>query len=70
MPLTSAQTKAALEKEQEATSNPSKFHIHLLFEGVKVKPVEIFEALDAKFGTVFSQKDTTKHQDYTFKVTP
>lgn len=70
MPLTAAQTKSQLEKLSERTSNPTNIHLHLIFKGVKVKPVEVYEALDAKFGTVASLKDAVAHSDFTFEVTP
>lgn len=70
MPLTAAKTKEQLEKLSERTSNPTNIHLHLIFKGVKVKPVEVYEALDAKFGTVNSLKDTVAHSDFTFEITP
>jgi hypothetical protein len=70
MPLTAAKTKSELEKLSQRSSNPTNIHLHLIFKGVKVKPVEIYEALDAKFATVASQKDTVDHDDYVFEVTP
>jgi hypothetical protein len=70
MPLTAAKTKSELEKLSQRSSNPTNVHVNLIFKGVKVKPVEIYEALDTKFGTVASLKDTVAHDDYTFEVTP
>lgn len=74
VPQTAAATKAALE---DAKKNPvsqvttrQTVTLSLTFDGVKFEPKVLYEALDAKYGTVSSQKDSTARKQYHWRISP
>lgn len=73
MPLTAAETKAKFE---DTSINPKVYAqrkvvtLNLTFDGVEFDPKVLYEALDAKYGTVSSEKDTVRHGTYTLNIAP
>jgi hypothetical protein len=71
MPQTAEATKEQLEKSvvnPAQDQSPTIVHVTLKFDGVEFKPVELYEALDSKYGTVTNEKDTVSRGTYSFRV--
>lgn len=73
MPLTAAKTKTAFENTKQdvkTKGNPTVVTVMLTFDGVEYKPIDLYEALDAKFGTVSSDADTIARHAYRLRIKP
>ena len=74
-PLTVAASNAELDDSQlnpDITNNDSIVHLTLKFEGVSVNPDNIYDMVDAQYGTVYSEKGAGGNTTgcYIFKITP
>lgn len=73
MPQTAAATKSAMENTK---INPKEklqrkvVHVALVFDGVEFNPSDLYAALDTKYGTVNSLKDTSDRGTYQFRISP
>lgn len=70
MPLSASATRAALAAQATETSNPVKVNLQLVFRGVNFVPTALYDALDAVYGTVASDKDVQRHKTYQWTITP
>lgn len=73
MPLSAAKTKEQLENtklNKKSKAKPTVVTVTLVFDGVEHVPVTLYEALDAKYGTVSSIKDIIAGNRYEFRITP
>lgn len=57
MSLTAAQTRAQLALMGTRNENPAVTEVTLTFRGVNFSPVALYDALDAIYGTVSSERD-------------
>lgn len=70
--LTAAQTKSAFEdtkKNPTSTAKPTVVECTLVFDGVTFDPKAFYEMLDAKYGTVRSDKDAVARRNYKLRIT-
>lgn len=73
MSLTAAQTVTAMGAEPTLTSTgPLIVHVALEFTGLAFVPANLLAALTTQYGAgkVASEKDTTSHNAYVFRITP
>lgn len=72
MPQTAAETKADFEdvsNNPTTNENNARVTITLTFEGVEFKPIDLYEALNAKWGTISNDKDCVSHNSYHLRIT-
>ena len=73
MPLTAAQTEAQLDDTSrnptQTAGHPVNVHVDLKFVGVAFDPSDLYDALNAQWGTVASDKDTMQRGTYQFTIT-
>lgn len=70
-PLSAEETKEAME---DTSINPKEdvigkvVNITLIFDGVEFDPAALYDALDDKYTSVTSVKDTVDRGNYLFKI--
>lgn len=57
MPLSAANTEAAMDAQPTRTANPFVVTVTLKFVGVNFVPGALYDALNAAYGTVSTEKD-------------
>lgn len=70
-PLTAAQTNTAIDNDTlnpTQTNNRAVVHVTLVFEGVSFNPDNLYDALDAQYGTVSYEKDQASRGTYIFNI--
>lgn len=70
MPLSAANTEAALDAQPTQTQNPTVVTVELKFVGVNFVPGALYDALNTAYGTVATDKDTMTRGAYQFTITP
>lgn len=70
MPRDATQTRAALAAAPAQTQQGAIVHVALRFNGVTFTPTALFDALDAAYPTVTSDKDTVERGTYQFTISP
>lgn len=73
MALSATKTKESLEDTKKNPKNKVKGKrrvlVALTFEDVEFDPKVLYEAIDAKWGTVASDKDVMGRNNYEFRIT-
>lgn len=70
-PLSAAATETLLDTKPSSTANPTVVTVMLEFRGVTFSPGALYDALNAAYGTVATDKDNFPDRGpFNFVVTP
>jgi hypothetical protein len=77
MPKTAAATRTdmaatSLHNRSNVAGSGQVFHLELVYEGVQVKPEDLFDALEAKYGSgkVTADTDTVAQNQARLRIKP
>jgi hypothetical protein len=74
MPIASAALRTALDTKATSDADPTIVTVELKFEGVTFDPVDLYDALNAQWATITTEKDSVggphdQQHDYQFLIT-
>lgn len=72
-PMTAAQTEAACDAMKSQNQKPTIVTVELKFNGVTFDPSDLYDALNAQWPVVASDKDNRggfEQGDFSFTITP